>query len=204
MTDTNRASFRIDAAYAVLVQPFQSRDPTRFYLEGFYVQPGTDGGATIVATDGHTMAIFKDKAGTVKVPGIIKLSKTTLAACKSYKTEIGRVLVVDGERASVYFNWNSEEDPGILVAAQDGAVIDGTFPDWRRVVPSLPVKFGPATVNGSYLKRFERMSNHGKPTAVSVFADNQAGPVIVLTEREDFVGIVMPMRGGRDSLPAWL
>src|SRR4051794_33186682 len=112
------ASLQISAEYARLADPFICRNEARYYLGGFYVQAAhASGGAIIVATDGHTMAVFYDKAGQVKAPGIIRISKTTLAACRRSRSEDAqRVLVVDGHRVSVYRDWNQEIGSRQLVA----------------------------------------------------------------------------------------
>jgi DNA polymerase III beta subunit, central domain len=205
MSVTNQAvaDLAIDAEYARLIQPFLSRDATRYYLGGFYVQPHADG-ALIVATDGHTIAVFHDASGIVKKPGIIKLSATTLAACKmARKGPSPRRLIVSGNRAEVYQYWISEANRGRLVAAEDDVVIDATFPDWRRVVPKMPEKFGPATLNYRYVARFQKITNGVGYPQVTMYATDDSSPVVVLTDREDFIGVVMPIRA-EPKYPVWL
>lgn len=197
------AEITIDAHYAMMVQPFISKEETRYYLNGFWVQPHRSGGAVIVATDGHTMAACYDRSGHVDVPGIIQLSKTTLAACRLGKNESRRVLRVEGDTVSVYRNWDEEQNKGVLVAAEEGVVIDGDFPDWRKVIPPLPTTFGTASLNASYMRRFEKLSLSGKAAAVRAYVKSENDPVVVLTDRDDFIGVIMPMRT-EHKYPDWL
>ena len=64
----------IKSEYACLAQDFQSKEKTRYYLTGFHVCPAHDGreGVYIVATNGHTMAIFYDQSGTCTQPKTIR------------------------------------------------------------------------------------------------------------------------------------
>src|SRR5580704_2350044 len=94
------AEFSIDANYAQLVWPFVSTDENRHLLTGFCVQRHPSGGALIVGTDGRSFGVFWDQFGEVKVPAIVRLHKTTLAACAEDCT-----LVLSGDRAGVYQMW---------------------------------------------------------------------------------------------------
>lgn len=197
------AEMTIDAQYPPMIWPFTGRDKTRYYLNGFWVQPHQSGGAIIVATDGPTMAVFRDTTAKVAVPGIIRLSKLSLSACKLGKGEARRVVVVEGDRASIYRNWDEESNAGILVAAEDDAVIDADFPEWRKIVPPIPSTLAAASLNGTYLSRFEKISRFGSAAAVRLFAATESDAVVVLTDRDDFIGIVMPMRADH-KYPLWL
>lgn len=198
------AELTIDAEYAMMVQPFISKEETRYYLNGFWVQPHKSGGAIVVATDGHTMVACYDRFGKVDVPGIIQLSKTTLAACKRGKNETRRVLRVEADTVSIYRNWDEEQNKGVMVAAEEGVVIDGDFPDWRKVIPALPQKYGAASINGSYLRRFEKLARQfGNAAFVRAYVADEMSPVVILTDRDDFIGVVMPVRA-EHKYPDWL
>jgi hypothetical protein len=195
------AEFSIKADYAQLVWPFVSDDETRWYLTGFYVQRHPSGGALIVGTDGRSLGVFWDQFGEVKVPAIVRLHKTTLAACGEDCT-----LVLTGDRAGVYQMWNKETGEGILVAGQDQAVIEGDFPDWRQTIPLLPAETKPATFAFTELKKFEKVRVFGSKIAVLRFyatAPNRAA--IVLTGRDDFIGVIMPCAGIEENrMPQWM
>jgi DNA polymerase-3 subunit beta len=109
-----------------------STEETRYYLNGiyFHVTDGADGPQKLraVATDGHRLARVETAApaGSESMPGIIVPRKTVL--------EIGR-LIEDSE-GSVEI---AVSDAKIRIE-YEGAVltsklIDGTFPDYNRVIP---------------------------------------------------------------------
>jgi hypothetical protein len=195
------AELSIKADYAKLVWPFVSTEPEQFFINGFYVQRHPSGGALIVATDGRSLGAFWDQYGEVKVPAIIRLNKTTLAACDEDCT-----LVLTGDRAGVYQMWNKDTGEGLLVAAQDAAVIEGDFPDWRATIPPFPSEPAVASFTFPLLKKFDKVRRFGSKIAVlRVFATSDSAPAIVLTERDDFLGIIMPCRAVEDNrMPQWM
>jgi hypothetical protein len=195
------AEFSIAANYAQLVWPFVSNDENRYLLNGFYVQRHNAGGAVIVGTDGRSMGVFHDQFGECRIPAIVRLSKTTLSACAE-----GCSLVLTGDRASVYQMWNKDTGEGILVAAQDQAVIEGDFPDWRALVPPIAAETQPATFAFTELKKFEKVREFGsKIAALRVFATGPNKPAVVRTARDDFVGVIMSLAGMEENgMPQWM
>jgi hypothetical protein len=75
------AEFSITASYAKLVWPFVSKDKERYYLNGFHVYKHPSGGAIIAGSDSISIGVFWDPDGDVSVPAIVRLNRTTLAAC---------------------------------------------------------------------------------------------------------------------------
>jgi hypothetical protein len=196
------AEFSIKADYAKLVWPFVSKDETRYFINGFYVQKHPAGGALIVGTDGRSLGVFWDQFGEVHVPAIIRLNKTTLAACAEDCT-----LVLTGDRVGVYQMWIKETGEGLLVAGQDAAVIEGGFPDWRQVIPLFPTEAAPATFTFADLKKFDKVRRFGsKIAALRIFAESDSHPAIVLTDRDDFLGVIMPTMAAADDncMPHWM
>lgn len=199
---TQGAEFTIKAQYAALIQAFISKEETRYYLNGFFVQKHPREGAFIVATDGRLLGVFHDETGECKVPGIVKLSKTTIAACDD--DDGGKLtLALDGDTATVYDCRDPETRK--VVAAQESVLIDGTFPDWRRVIPPMPNQFGPATFNFEFVKRFQKIRpSDSKSAHIRIVSRDAADPAIVFTGRRDFLGVIMPMRGDAEMFPSWL
>lgn len=196
------AEFSVKADYAQLVWPFVSTDQTRYYLNGFYVQKHPAGGALIVGTDGRSLGVFWDQFGAVSIPAIVRLNKTTLAACAEDCS-----LVLTGDRAGVYQMWNKETGEGLLVAGQDAAVIDGDFPDWRTVIPPFPADTAPATFTFAELRKFDKIRRFGsKISLIRVFAKSATEAALVLTDRDDFLGVIMPCLGAVDAdhMPHWM
>lgn len=113
------------SAFAVSVEE------TRYYLNGVYlhVAPGEDGPQLrAVATDGHRLARI-DAAlpeGAADMPGVIVPRKTVAELRKLLADEDGDIAVSVSE-TKVRF-----ATPGVTLTSK---VIDGTFPDYTRVIP---------------------------------------------------------------------
>ncbi|MDS1135593.1 DNA polymerase III subunit beta [Nitratireductor indicus] len=100
---------------------FMSTEDTRYYLNGVCLD-----GDDIVATDGHRMGVYRadSKASDLGRPIIPSKTVGLLAAFCAPKA-----VWIDKDRKAMRF-----ELPGMTLHAK---LIDGTFPDWRRVVPDV-------------------------------------------------------------------
>jgi hypothetical protein len=124
----------------------QAKEVTRYYLNGVHVEPSPAGGALLIATDGHCMVVLHDPAAIVSGSAIVALTPAMLKACRARQARFDpadRVVVVCGQAAGV-LSVTEREDPagydlqgvGVACYQPHSALIDGSFPDWRRVVPS--------------------------------------------------------------------
>lgn len=177
----------IDARYAFWLAPFMSAEEARYYIGGIYIEPCPAGGATLVATDGHVMGVVHDERAETDRAVIWKPSKDLLAA---------------GRAAS-----KKSEPCAISLSERDGGPIDGTYPDWRRVIPA-PNKVAPVgciSFNASLLHKFSNML--GNMSGVNIESTGDGAPMIVTApSRPNFYGVIMPMRMGAPNkkLPAWM
>ena len=112
-----------------------STEETRYYLNGIYMHV-LDGMLRAVATDGHRLARAEVEApeGTEGMPGIIVPRKTVGEVQKLLgSAEKGE----DGEQATVRVELS---DAKIRFTLGDtvltSKLIDGTFPDYQRVIPT--------------------------------------------------------------------
>jgi DNA polymerase III subunit beta len=108
-----------------------STEETRYYLNGIYLHPaGTAKAATLraVATDGHRLAQFELPlpTGAADMPGIIVPRKTV--------GEVHR-LVADGEAEIKVELSQGKIRFSLGEAVLTSKLIDGTFPDYGRVIP---------------------------------------------------------------------
>ncbi|MGB8275017.1 MAG: DNA polymerase III subunit beta [Alphaproteobacteria bacterium] len=108
-----------------------STEETRYYLNGIYVHALDSGGITVlraVATDGHRLARFEMPCpeGAAGMPGVIVPRKTVHELRK----------LVDGSDAPVNLALSETK---IRFTFDDieltSKLIDGTFPDYQRVIP---------------------------------------------------------------------
>lgn len=109
-----------------------STEETRYYLNGVYMHVADSNGAQVlrcVATDGHRLARIDadlpDGAGDL--PGVIVPRKTVGELRKLLDDDEAEIAVSVSE-TKVRF-----AAPGITLTSK---VIDGTFPDYTRVIPS--------------------------------------------------------------------
>lgn len=202
MTKELTAGFTIAAGYVPLIQGFLSTDPDRYYLHGFHVEPHPEQGALIVGTDGHTLGVFHDPNGRCEKPGIVKLSREMVQLCAvERKPPTKAFLEVKGTTATMIVDGNR-------LGVGHGILIDGTFPDWRKVVP-FKARTGAAHIsfNARLLKRFEAIAlRDGKYRHVELYPGEFADPIIVcIPGRSNFFGVLMPMlSAAMEPVPDWI
>ncbi len=109
-----------------------STEETRYYLNGIYLHAAQSSGVKVlraVATDGHRLARVEMPlpAGAENIPGVIVPRKTVMEVRKLIDETQGSVTVaLSDTRARFAF------DDAVLTSK----LIDGTFPDYERVIPS--------------------------------------------------------------------
>lgn len=120
-----------------------SEEETRYYLNGIFMH-AFDGGLMLVATDGHRLAQRYIQAEIGGMPGVIVPTKTVKILAKLLAAAAkDDELQVEVSDAKIRFGL-----PGITLTSK---LIDGTFPDYQRVVPSS--HSGEAELDGEHLKR---------------------------------------------------
>lgn len=179
----------------------QSTDPTRFYLCGVYVQPCKHGGAILAATDGNLMIVAHDASAIIgddsrdKAGVIVALPKDLLKHCKE-----GAFLRLKDGAAAV------ETPQGASISAA-GVLVDGSFPDWRRVVPGVTETPSAATYDAWLITRLgEALTESAKGLRVlTINAKDPLSPGLVFGTQPNMFGVVMPVRRGPEPYkPAWL
>ena len=109
-----------------------STEETRYYLNGIYLHAAESekGGAVLraVATDGHRLARFETvlPTGAGEMPGVI-VPRKTVAELRKLLDDDDMVIAVSVSETKVRF-----ATPQITLTSK---VIDGTFPDYTRVIP---------------------------------------------------------------------
>lgn len=108
-----------------------STEETRYYLNGVYMHVAEEGGAATlrcVATDGHRLARIDAELpeGAAGMPGVIVPRKTVAELKKLLDDDEAEIAVSVGETKIRFAT------PTITLTSK---VIDGTFPDYTRVIP---------------------------------------------------------------------
>lgn len=115
-----------------------STEETRYYLNGIYLHTlDVDGALRMraVATDGHRLARIEIDApeGSRGMPGIIVPRKAVAEILKLVE-DGGEGVEIDLSPAKIRFRFAS----GVVLISK---LIDGTFPDYQRVIPAGNDKF---------------------------------------------------------------
>lgn len=109
-----------------------STEETRYYLNGIYLHPAEHEGVDVlraVATDGHRLASVEVPLpeGAASMPGVIIPRKTVAEVRKLIDESTEDVNIALSEN-KIRFTVNQ--------AVLTSKLIDGTFPDYERVIPS--------------------------------------------------------------------
>ncbi len=109
-----------------------STEETRFYLNGIYLhamKDGKSGRLRAVATDGHRLARHELELpdGARDIPGVI-IPRKTVAELRRLLEDAEGAIEIGLSDTKVQFTFNSIELTSKL--------IDGSFPDYQRVIPS--------------------------------------------------------------------
>lgn len=108
-----------------------SYEETRYYLNGVYAHPeDVTGEFLLVATDGHTLSRRRIEGSNCEDWGGGIISKYAVKHILSNLAAHEEVATISAN--DVHF---SIESDGVRISSK---LVDGTFPDYRRVVPSEP------------------------------------------------------------------
>ena len=174
-------------------------------------EPGKFGRIVLVATNGHMLAAvsisFAD-GDIARAPLELIIPDTAIAgalkASRIAKNSPVELVSVDGK------DWRLDANGGAVFHFQP---VDAHYPDWRRVIPPIPkpAECGPAQLDPRYVSAFgDAAADLGeKPSFVRIHAQdpNQAA-LVRIEDREDFIGVVMPVRSGAElhwctTAPFW-
>lgn len=202
----------INRACLKAIEPFMSNEEARYYLKGVFFQNGL-----IIATEGRLLAAIKPAVVNGRLEDMILPRDTVEKILKvkpQFKKDAVWVNIELGEGTGVAVVWqamNKEEH----ILAQSFVPVDGTFPDWRRVVPGaenfdlLAPEKGrteqlPASFNPALLAAFQSFGD-----CITLYPNREpAAPMLVRAKTDDFdaVGVIMPRRDDLplDVLPEWL
>ncbi len=108
-----------------------STEETRYYLNGIYLHTAGTGESPVlraVATDGHRLAQFElaAPAGTEGMPGVI-VPRKTVAEVQRLVDNVEGDVAIELSLSKIRFTFGD--------IALTSKLIDGTFPDYGRVIP---------------------------------------------------------------------
>ncbi|MTV31368.1 hypothetical protein GJ654_10220 [Rhodoblastus acidophilus] len=208
-----------------------STEETRYYLNGVHCEPCKTGGVTMVATDGHRLVCVRDPAGFIEGSGIVSLDAQMRKALATKSARVTafpkRFLVIREGRAGAlgtgteevkdnasvadeWFGYFERLDLNIFAFQWRDVLIDGKFPDWRRVIPKFNDNMKASNAfNAVLLKQVARaLRDDEVPASVRLVQDVKAkdGPTVLLSDDMNAFGVIMPMRAVTRAIqyPEWL
>jgi DNA polymerase-3 subunit beta len=159
-----------------------STEETRYYLNGIYLHSTKTNEVPVmraVATDGHRLARVEMTApeGAAGMPGVIVPRKTVLEL---------RKLVEEGEEEEVQISLGDTKIRcAVGEAALTSKLIDGTFPDYDRVIPSANDKLLEVECK-SFAEAVDRVSTISSERSRAVkLAIDRGGLVVSATSPEN-------------------
>jgi DNA polymerase-3 subunit beta len=194
-----------------------AKQDVRYYLKGVAVDARANGDVVLVATDGHRMLAYPVAVDNIEAlaPGEYIIPREALEAVKPAK--VGRTTMPiqidiitapdtpDPERVGVTIKGKTT----ITVTGVTSAVtapIDGTYPNWRRIVPAS-TSGEIAQFNADYVASFGDICKLLGGKYGPYINYNGTGAAIVTNLGAAF-GVLMPLRMNGDELtytgaPAW-
>ncbi len=193
---------------------FAAKGDVRYYLNGVFIEKRPGGGVYIVATNGHYLCVYEDKeafAHAAFKDVILNVyqensKKLNPVFTQLKKTDSKRVDLVDMDASA-----DGTIDPFpkqlyLVQADEDGdnvatrlPVLEGTFPDWQRVVSSGFDLSEPVSFNTKYLaklKDFVLKEENKKFPTMALVSGSPTGSNV--WQSENGVVVIMPTRLGED------
>jgi DNA polymerase-3 subunit beta len=171
-----------------------STEETRYYLNGLYIHPKDEGETKvlrIVATDGHRLACVESPLpdGAANMQGVILPRKTVAEIRKLLDDTDAELIKIGLSDSKVRFTL---ED--ITLASK---LIDGTYPDYERVIPTNNTKILELNVK-ELAKAVDRVSVVAERTrAIKMIANKNH--VIVTTSSPDLGSAIEEMEAAYDA-----
>ena len=194
----------IHASYVPLLMPFcESKNDARYYLKGFNATPHPSGGVLLCATNGHILGLFHDPAGSCSDDSAIwGLASDTIRACNAKRSDSLPRWITIGDSGQVVVDLADSlaqiagADPVAALHTSHTVPIDGTYPDFKQIFPAFPknpqgeVK----SFNTAYIAPFTKVGESSTHSPIKLWGTKSSGPIIVTTDRKDFIGLIMPTR----------
>lgn len=177
-----------------------AKEDVRYYLNGVCYEPRE---GTLIATDGHILFAVRFTTETRPGQPVIfprGLVEKALKLARQHKVSELRVDYAEGIGNSVNFAAGNESVTGNL--------IDGNFPDWRRVVPQTPshnlAQYNPAllcqlqdafndVIQAEASTRTNKSERH-PVVIINVSHNGDSGALVTNHQAANVLGVIMPCR----------
>ena len=163
-----------------------STEETRYYLNGIFLHDTDDDEPVLkaAATAGHRLARFTlaSPEGAAGMPDVIVPRKAVGEIRKLIEEADGNVLI-DLSASKIRFTISGEG--GVVLTSK---LIDGTFPDWTRVLPQIPseapeICFTPRKMRAVLNRMQIGLSRNGQ--VIDICADSTGQTVVITAKTQD-------------------
>ncbi len=221
-------SIVVASKYISIMEPFIGTEEVRYYLTGIYIEPHPVCGVILVATDGRRMAIVHDKDALFKGKDgwICPIPPDVFKACRK-KTRTNdelrgaqKVHFVGSTVAVTDGMFTGEGPLDLKEGVPDGVMtlsraepIDGTYPQWRRVLPkkrSAAPSHEVLAFSPRYMADFGTVIKAAglKESSSAVLFPSPHGEasVVRFEALPEFFGLLMGCHASPDmtAIPAWV
>lgn len=190
------------------VLPFRAEQDVRYYLNGILVEPA-ENGAFLVATDGHLMAVVHSPGAHADKQRILDIPDDMARACRELKgASLASKITIEDEKARAVV----ADVTGEHFIKPDKPFIDGKYPDWRRVIPTVE-NLQPgllSAINSLYLAKLRRalpkhMTHYGFQFWHDAREPKERAAVARSPVMPEMIIVIMPMRVEKENVwPDWM
>lgn len=202
---------QFNATYLKHLLPFKAHQDIRYYLNAIHIAPHEDGGAVLIACNGHTMMCVRDASAICDAPTTFSVhadaarhgakKRGSRDALASLEKKTQRLTISDGETLEELYL-----QPGKCLIENTKGLVDG-YVDWRKVMPPFDrlLPGGADAIDVRYHELAAKAHPLGKGTARAI-RFWQAGPtaslVVEFCDAQEFMLIIMPlMSHAKDPAP---
>jgi hypothetical protein len=198
---------------------FASNDDTRLVLNGVCIEVGPNRQPLLVACDGRRMVAIETTAeqaepaesehSLILETGFVKIIASLSI---SYGAELFPLVNLEVNPGSAQLKASLVVAKYVGLEVEDGALIQGDYPDWRKVVPAKTAIREPlkdVAVNaefvGDYAKAAKLLGSEARPVQMNLIA--KESPIEVkLHGVPNFYGVIMPVKADEvdDYQPTFL
>jgi DNA polymerase III sliding clamp (beta) subunit (PCNA family) len=173
------------------IKPFMSKEETRYYLCGIFCTI-INNELHLVATDGHRLLDInthgRNDDGEFKTLDAIIPAAVINTICSAKGVDANLPLVITFTNLDVQFNFYDWSIKSKL--------IDGTYPDFQKIVPDVSVLEDSAGFNSGYI--IDALKAFGSSgVKIGRKGDSQSPqhePILIKGSTDDIKAVLMPMR----------
>ena len=199
---------KFQAKYLKILYPFMAQGDIRYYLNAIHIEPHPDGGAILVATNGHMMMVIRDIEAVCTEKQTFKLNRDALRYC-AVRKGCGKTPVVlinpITERLTIYDVEELYIQPGKCLSL----LPKSGYPNYKKVIPKFSdLKTGFADVVCSrYIVEAAKIAFGRKSyrEGIRFWQAAKSGSIAVeFPFMPELLGIIMPRHEDCNPLVHWV